>query len=80
MLFYCCLYSGPDAIRRGHDWRLIMTKSFDDETIRLLGNAETNAVGGGLNPQPLPPRWLQAGLNPQPLPPRFALFGRRFSF
>lgn len=32
----------------------------------------------GLNPQPLPPRWVnplvRVGLNPQPLPPRVALF------
>jgi hypothetical protein len=33
---------------------------------------ELEAVAGGLNPQPLPPRWGEHGvrfLNPQPLPP-----------
>jgi hypothetical protein len=33
---------------------------------------ELEAVSGGLNPQALPPRWLESGLhflNPQPLPP-----------
>jgi hypothetical protein len=33
---------------------------------------ELEIVSGGLNPQPLPPRWAEPGirfLNPQPLPP-----------
>ena len=41
-------------------------------TDRELALRELDAVIGGLNPQPLPPRWIEAGirfLNPQPLPP-----------
>jgi hypothetical protein len=42
------------------------------EADRELTLKELDAVGGGLNPQPLPPRWIEPGmhfLNPQPLPP-----------
>ena len=42
------------------------------ETDRELAVWELDAVSGGLNPQPLPPRWFETGmhfLNPQPLPP-----------
>ncbi|MGE0701951.1 MAG: hypothetical protein AB7O57_22830 [Hyphomicrobiaceae bacterium] len=49
--------------------------------LRALTDAEATSVAGGLNPQPLPPRYLSltslfsrwniAALNPQPLPPRW---------
>ena len=47
--------------------------------IRELAEVETELIAGGLNPQPLPPRYLfsaitsrfgWAMLNPQPLPPK----------
>ena len=49
----------------------------DLKTIEMdceLSFEELEAVAGGLNPQPLPPRWIgfDTGirfLNPQPLPP-----------
>ena len=39
---------------------------------RELALEELDTASGGLNPQPLPPRWIEPGahfLNPQPLPP-----------
>jgi len=42
------------------------------ETDCELSLEELEAVCGGINPQPLPPRRLETGLhflNPQPLPP-----------
>jgi hypothetical protein len=41
-------------------------------TDRELAFEELDAASGGLNPQPLPPLWIERGihfLNPQPLPP-----------
>lgn len=51
-----------------------MTKDHDKaiEADREIALEELEAVSGGLNPQPLPPRWIESGirfLNPQPLPP-----------
>jgi hypothetical protein len=52
----------------------MMTKD-DVNTIEMdceLTLEELEIVSGGLNPQPLPPRWGEPGirfLNPQPLPP-----------
>jgi hypothetical protein len=42
------------------------------EADRKISLNELDEVRGGLNPQPLPPRWGEPGmrfLNPQPLPP-----------
>jgi hypothetical protein len=42
------------------------------EAVHEIALKELDAVNGGLNPQPLPPRWFGVGirfLNPQPLPP-----------
>jgi hypothetical protein len=38
------------------------------EALVELSAAELLAVAGGLNPQPLPPRYVP-NINPQPLPP-----------
>jgi hypothetical protein len=47
-------------------------REYDRNGLRELTLEELEIVSGGLNPQPLPPRWGEPGirfLNPQPLPP-----------
>ena len=56
-----------------------MTKDNDKavETDREIAFEELDAISGGLNPQPLPPRWIGVGilfLNPQPLPPGCTIY------
>jgi hypothetical protein len=57
----------------------MMTKDNDKtvETDREITFEELDAISGGLNPQPLPPRWIGAGISvldpiyrvsPQPIP------------
>lgn len=57
-----------------------MTSGPAHSDVRELATDEFDVVAGGLNPQPLPPRYLVSlftsrfslvALNPQPLPPRY---------